>query len=664
MGSGGGPAALAAAGAQAERRPSTVPAPPVSDVEGGGRRWSPSPPPRYGPRSGRQHMLPIGSAESFSARPHNAGSAQASTWRKRHSKTTFDTRPRNPGLAPQSARTVAEEVSVSGWRLDATSTSTLMLPGIDGAGAGAGSLLAEGTEAAATARERQREQEREQERERRRANKRNASGWRGPRSAAAAAAAGAGAGGGGRSKAKSRGASPVGSDTAAGGDTSGSAAAGGGGGGGNVGGGDSLPWQMAIEENAKEAAEQLEHEIAEAREMAKIAYKNGQRVVLSMPKPVSILWDDDLEEDQIQGLSALSDEEEQEQDRIQGQDLFNTSNGSLGAGDTSGGGRSVSPMVLEGITEGGISNNQGGYISPEVSHLTEGAAGKQQAAIPSSVRLASPELSGTAGTAAIVTIGGGHGHAHHPSGGAIAAYAKSNLLTQYEQGQRQRRGDISPRFLPHKELSQLQREHKASAAAAAAAAAAPAEGPEEPKSPRWGSPVHDGTTTAAAAAASGGGMTAGSPPPVLMGTGGMNPYQTSPATGYAQGDGKSKVIRPTATMQQAWAVSDYLSGAPPATARMKAAGTLLPTGAAASYGGHQSPSGTSAAAYAHRPVNRTGPSSGARRVQQSAAQDAAPQRRRCLSRAEQIQCAIKLRPTRHASTTQWPTRPEMRLSAR
>mgnify|MGYP001266677957 CR=1 FL=1 len=87
-------------------------------------------------------------------------------------------------------------------------------------------------------------------------------------------------------------------------------------------------------------------------------------------------------------------------------------------------------------------------------------------------------------------------------------------------------------------------------------------------------------------------------------------------------------IRATDSMEQCWAVQEYLRS--PETTRLSARARAAGVAGLSLHSGGRSLS--------------------------SRDHDMSSQRRRCLSRAEQIQCAIRLRPTAHASATKWPSR--------
>jgi hypothetical protein len=569
-------AATKSPGAARRQLPRTPPTAPVvgPDAEGGGRRWSPSPPPRYGSRSGGNSRLPIGSAESFAARPHTASSGLRK-WRTQNPSGSlkFDTRPRNKGLAPQSARTVAEEVSVSGWRLDESTSYVLPLveqqlnppstPGGGGGGGGAGEILASLALDPG-------------EMEQHRRSQRTGS-WRGPRASPDAgrskgSSGGGGGGSGGRRRRKGGTAKEA-----------------------RKGGADCAPWQMALQDNADRAAEAEEAEAKKERALSKIGFRNGEPMLLSMPHPVTLHWADDP---------------------------------SYAGGGGGGGGGD------DGLVELG----DGGEWTPQ--SFADDAAGEESVAKEADEIVGGNGAAGGGGTPQVLQ--------QLRQMAPERSYSKSNLLTMYEEVQARQRGDLSPRFLPESEL------RAAAVATDDADAVAYRTSGEGSHSPRWGSPQPPPLAQAQAQAQTQAqaelsaplslswapSVTETSPSSVQKHAAAAHEearYRTSTPTGVAHHDGSVRV-RATSSMEQCWAVQDYLSGPTTrVTARMRAAGV------AATYpydGG------------CGRPLSGRG-----------SEHDMAPQRQRCLSRAEQIQCGIRLRPTAHGSATQWPTRPSRSLAA-
>ena len=212
----------------------------VSDVEleGGGRRWSPSPPPHAaggcsGRASRRERHLPIASAELIAARAHCA-SSKMTAWTARHPHTVkFVTRPRKPGLAQSSARSVAEDGSLCSW--EAHSTGSISPK----AGIPWGKTL-----------DSMGLNERDLESHRR---IQHAGSWRGPRA--------------GNSSGRRR--EPAVS-------------------GGTSGGEECAPWRMAVQSNTDLAADAAEAERVRKDALSNISFRNGEAMVLSMPRKVTL----------------------------------------------------------------------------------------------------------------------------------------------------------------------------------------------------------------------------------------------------------------------------------------------------------------------------------------------------------------------------------------
>lgn len=508
-----------------------------AEPEGGGRRWSPSSPPStaggLGSRSCWQHRCPIGSAESFAARPHTA-SSKLSEWTEQHPLALkYDTRPRKQGLAQTSTTSVSEQDSLSSWRLDSTSSVALNPepPERPASTAGtSGSMMLGSVTVDASDLEKHR-------------RSRHAGSWRGPRATDSKSS-------GRRSRRK--GASMRRKKD-------------------QVGGEDCAAWQMAVQETADQAAEV---ELARAnREVAlsKINFRNGEPMVLTMPRAVSLHCNDgtgggrpvDAESESF--LAAHDDQDEEQR-------------------------RSREHGVVE--SRDGINTLQ-----------------------------------------------------HQPWVAPDSSYSKSNLLSKYEQDQVRQRGDISLRFLPESALTDrienvdrgdpMPGSHISARVPIAARDSArwdnssPNSQYQRQLSQPLPAPVADTIGKSRAAF---------SPPHTARGTSNQNGmerhFHTSPPIGFKHPDGSVRV-QVTYSMEQCWAVQDYLRRPPeaPLSARVRACSV--------------------APAY---PYNSRGAGRGVGRGVSSRGDDALPQRQRCLSRAEQIQCAIRPRPTAHASATKWPAR--------
>lgn len=265
----------------------TVPVTVVGDpeVEGGGRCWSPSPPPStaagIGGQSSRHPRLPIGSAESFAARPHTA-SCNPTAWTKRYPYAVkFATQPRNPGLAPPSTRSGAEEPSLSGWQLDSTSSvlsgheNLPPTPVSPRGGSQEGKTLRSlGLQAG--------------DLERCRRSKHSGS-WRGPRVADAS----------GRRRGKRAGSANV-----------------------KPGGGkECLPWQTAVQDISDWAAKAAEAEQLREDTLANISFRNGKPMVLTIPHTVTLYCVDEAgggrlryaEDRELVTTAVESEDEEKEE---------------------------------------------------------------------------------------------------------------------------------------------------------------------------------------------------------------------------------------------------------------------------------------------------------------------------------------------------------------
>eukprot|EP01043_Picozoa_sp_COSAG02_P026793 COSAG02_NODE_1553_length_11961_cov_5.094335_16_plen_644_part_00 len=461
------------------KKPSTatVPVTVVSDAEaeGGGRCWSPSPPPStaggIGSRSSRQHCLPIGSAESFAARPHTA-SSNLTAWTDRHPYAVkFATRPRDPGLARPSARSVVEDASFSGWKLDSTSS---ILSGHEDLPPKPAS-----PKAVSPARKTLRSLGLDPSDLESCRRSQHTGSWRQPRVVNAS----------GRRCGKHTGSADV-----------------------QAGGEESAPWRMAVRDNSDRAAKAAEAEQVREDALSNIGFRNGEPMVLSMPRMVVLHCADETDAEERDLVTNAVDSKDQAQEQH----------------------------------------------THEVEDLRDSTSASQQP------RRATAE----------------------------GSYSKSNFLSLYEHDQARQRGDFSLRLLP-----------KSS--------------DEKDGIGGWGSSASR------------------SPSPPLNATEMVSnselQYHTSPPVGYKHNDGSVR-IRATDSMEQCWAVQDYLRRSPEPTqlsAQARAAGVA------------------GVSPYRDRAGSRSF---------SSRDHDASSQRRRCLSRAEQIQCAIRLRPTAHASTTKWPAR--------
>ena len=209
------------------------------ELEGGGRRWSPSPPPSAaggrGARSSRERRLPVASAEVSAARPHSA-SSKLTAWTARHPHTAkFVTRPRKPGLAQSPVRRVAEDASLCSWEAHSTG-SVSPRPGNPG-GKTLDSLGLTESDLESYRRIQ------------------HAGSWRGPRAANAPS---------GRRREEP--AVPS----------------------GTIGGKECAPWLMAVQSNTDLAAEAAEAARVRTDALSNISFRNGEAVALSMPRKVTL----------------------------------------------------------------------------------------------------------------------------------------------------------------------------------------------------------------------------------------------------------------------------------------------------------------------------------------------------------------------------------------